>query len=92
MLLGYVIQDWQDFNIAVCGGERLDPRVPSTETTGRKIKARSDWEPLKEFKRAGKPVHYPCVYYRAQWESPQAFKERIILEHPQLSLDMFVGL
>jgi len=90
MILGYVIQDWQDFNIAVCGGERLDPRVPSTETKGVKVKR--NWEPLKEFKRAGKPVHYPCVYYRAQWESPQAFKERIILEHPQLSLQMFVGL
>jgi hypothetical protein len=88
MLLGYVIQDWQDFNIAVCGGERLDPRVPASD----RITAKRNWEPLKEFKRAGKPVHYPCVYYRAQWESDRAFRERIILEHPQLTLQMFVGL
>jgi hypothetical protein len=90
MLLGYVIQDWQEFNIAVCGGERLDPRVP--EMASNKVTAKRNWKPLGEFKRAGKPVHYPCVYYRAQWEGTLAFKERIILEHPQLSLDMFVGL
>lgn len=91
MLLGYIIQDWQDFNIAVLGGERLDYRNPDAKATN-KIVARSDWEVSAKTKRAAKPVHFPCVYYKAQWEGSNAFKERIIQEHPQLTLDMFVGL
>lgn len=83
VLRGYVIQDWQDYNVAIFGTEEASPRP---EGSGQKILLAS------KFRRAGKPVHYPCVYYRPQWESSQSFRERIILEHPQLTLEQFVGL
>jgi len=79
MLRGYIIQDWQDYNIAIFGCE-----ATSTDGEGKIVKSRS--------RRSGKPVHYPCVYYRAQWESDRSFKERIILEHPSLTLEQFKGL
>ena len=86
ILRGYIIQDWQDYNVAIFGTEIASPRP---EHSGHPVNV----TPLaSKFRRAGKPVHYPCVYYRPQWESSQSFRERIILEHPQLSLEQFVGL
>jgi hypothetical protein len=83
ILKGYIIQDWQDYNISVFGSERPSPRP---EHAGHKVV----WEALS--RRSGKPVHYPCVYYKPQWETLKSFQQRIILEHPVLSLEQFVGL
>lgn len=82
VLRGYVIQDWQDYNVAIFGTEGHSPDGMSGHTVTLASK----------FRRSGKPVHYPCVYYRPSWESSQSFRERIILEHPQLTLEQFVGL
>lgn len=87
MLLGYIIQDWQDFNIAVYGCE--GPSDNPNKETPKKV---TMGYYMDKQKRYAKPVHFPCVYYKAKWECSNAFKERIIQEHPQLTLDMFVGL